>query len=337
MTLERETMDAEALARSMQAWVPWSSYAWLEPTFRLDVQNPATLRALRRAHALSPLDALIADVFARHLIASGDRAAARGVAADLRRGGLALHELGTYLISAHVDTSEARFGAALSSMLDASEISRSDVGWTRVQRFDAAWSALELAVLLGRARTVADLLVTRFIAPEQTVLDSNFPSVPLRVAGICMLASDPDSCFARFRELRPQLAGAITRDTDDFLAGAESYAKQDYAGAARAWRPLAGGRLVLASVLPDAMADAFERAGSLDLAERVDQEIMKRSEELHGATLAHARAARRALARGERAKARELAEKVIAAWSIADEEPPELAAMHRLIAQLEVP
>jgi eukaryotic-like serine/threonine-protein kinase len=61
---------------------------------------------------------------------------------------------------------------------------------------------------------------------------------------------------------------------------------------------------------------------------------MKQAGELNGATLGHVRAARRAYARGDRARARELAERVVKAWSVADDEPPALAEMRRLLVKL---
>ena len=206
--------------------------------------------------------------------------------------------------------------------------------WLRVQRFDAGWRALELAVLLGRGAEVADALIERFIAPDPAPLDPNEDSVPKRIAAICTLASRPEPCFARFHALRPDLTGAVTAGTDALVAGAERYVKHDYAGAARTWRQLLGGHMALALVLPEAMTDAFERDGAPDLAESVDQEVMKRSAEFNGATLGHVRAARRAQALGDLARARQLAAAVVAAWSHADDEPPALAQMRRLAEQL---
>jgi eukaryotic-like serine/threonine-protein kinase len=332
MTLERSSIATDGAVRAMQAWVPWNSYAWLEPGFRAGAHDADALAQLWRAHVLSPLDAQIAGALAGDLLAAGDRAAARGVAATLRRGGLPIHDVGSELILVRVATSEARFGAAFAAALAQSELRAADTGWIRTQRFELGWRALEIAVLLGHPREIADALVARFLAPEPTVLDGNFALVPMRVPAICVFASTPGRCFARFRALRPQLAGAITKDTDDFLIGAERYVARDLAGAARAWRPLLGGRMVLASTLPHAMVEAFEQTGAIDLAEQVDTEVMRRAGELNGATLGHVRTALRALGDGDRAGARRLAEQVIRAWSVADELPPSLAEMRQLVA-----
>jgi hypothetical protein len=334
MTLERDTPDADGAMRAMQAWVPWNSYAWFEPGLRADGKDPAALPMIRRAYVLSPLDTWIAGTFARGLLAMNDAAAARSIAIDLHRGGLPIHDVESDLIVAQIEVSNARFGAALRRLQDVSRIGSADADWLRVQRFEAGWRALELAVLLGRGAEVADSLIERFITPEHAPLDANEPSVPKRIAAICTLASRPEPCFARFHALRPGLTGAVTAGTDELVAGAERYVRSDYPGAAREWRQLLAGHMALALVLPEAMTDTFEHDRAPDLAESVDREVMKRAAEFHGATLGHVRDARRAYARGDLATARLRAEQVVTAWSHADDEPPTLAEMRRLAEQL---
>jgi hypothetical protein len=245
--------------------------------------------------------------------------------------------VGSDLITVRVEASEARFGAALELARKAGEISATDSGWILSQRFEITWHALEVAVLLDRAREVADVLVGRFLDPDPPPLDGHFARVPMRFPAICVRASVPDRCFARLRSLRRQLSGANTPETDAFTAGAEQYAKRDLLGAAKAWRQLLDGTKTLVSLLPDATVEAFDLAGAPDLVEEVDLEVMKRAYEFNGATLAHVRAARRALQRGDRERARQLAEQVIKAWSLADEEPSALADMRRLVKELQRP
>jgi hypothetical protein len=210
----------------------------------------------------------------------------------------------------------------------------SDSGWLRTQRFETGWYALELAILLGRGREVADELVEQFFDPVPFLLDGAEASVPKHFIAICARASASTSarCFESFRRLRRQFPG-LTKEMDDFLMGAERFVKQDFAGAAKAWRPLLGGPMVLPLALPDEMAEVFDHVGAVELAEQVDQEVMKRAGELNGATLGHARAALRAAGRGDRGEARRLAGQVLAAWSRADGELPVLGKMRQLVAQ----
>jgi hypothetical protein len=335
VTLQRDATTGDAAVRAMQAWLPWNSYAWapLGGTPRGGAQE--VRRRLRRARVLSPLDANLADLSVENLLALGDRAEARGVAADLARGGLLLHAVASELMYVRIDASEAQFGEALERARRASAISERDVGWVRVQRFELAWRALELAVVLGRSRAVADELVRRFLDPVQTVLETDFTHLPEHITAICTRSSAPERCLPRVRMLLKHLDGASTGDTDRFLDGAERYARSDFIGAARAWRPLLGDNSSLVLALPDAMVATFLNTGAADLAEQVDRAVMERAPELNGATLGHVRAALRAEARNDRKTARRFAELVRDAWSRADELPPALADVRELLARLD--
>jgi hypothetical protein len=317
----------------MQAWVPWNSHAWLEEGFHAGGKEAAALSRLKRAYLLSPLDTEIAGELGTAHLAAGNRTAVRTIAAALRQSGLALHELESRLLLVQVDASEALFGAAINEARSGAALAASN-GWMRAQRFDLAWRALEVAIIVDRGREVADWIVAQFIEPDPLVLDPHTALVAMRVPAICAQSSQPERCFARFRELRPQLPGSATRQSDEFLTGAERYVQHDLDGAARIWRELLRGGMAMASALPDAIVDTFERTGATDLAELVDTEVMKRASQFHGATLGHVRAARRARQRGDRDRAHLLAEEVIHAWSLADEVPPVLAEMRALAAKL---
>jgi tRNA A-37 threonylcarbamoyl transferase component Bud32 len=333
MTLERDTGETGAI-RAMQAWVPWNSYAWLEPGFRVNGKDPATLPWLRRAYLLSPLDSLIARTLARGLIASEDSEAARGIAANLRDRKRPLYDLESDLILAEIATRAGRFGEALRMAKRASAISRADTGWLLVQRFDAGRYALEMAVLAGKAPEVADDLIHQFLDPDPTPLDPKSPSVPEGVPAICVRASRASACLAHFRSLQAKLPGALTPENDALLTGAEHYVDRRYADAAKAWRPLTEGTMKLALTLPEAMVAAFEAVGDDNLASRVDREVMQRAPDFHGATLGHVREAHRAQRRGDLKEARRLAQQVIDAWSVADEELPAVQDMQRLLRAL---
>jgi hypothetical protein len=326
---ERGTPTASATQRAMAAWQPWSSYAWLEPGLPVGATDPAALPLLRRAYRLSPLDAQIAEVYSTALVASGDPAAARGVAASLRAGGLQLHEVGAEVIAARADAAERQLGAAYARARRAAVVRPGDRGWVRAQRFEAAWLALELAAVLGTERETADWAVEHFLAADPPVLEH--PATPIRAPALCVWSSQPGPCLARLRALRAAMVNVDTPDAATLAAGAERYAAGDLAGAADHWRGLLAGRAVLVAALPEAMATAFARTGSPDLADRVDEIAMRAAPQLGGATLGHVRAATRAAARGEGERARRLAAEVEAAWALADRAVPAVAQVRALV------
>jgi serine/threonine protein kinase len=330
-----ETASAASVVRAMQAWVPWDGNAWIYQT-TIPSDAATTLAYARRAYVLTPLDAYVAGIFADRLLAAGAREEARGVALSLLGAGLPVDRVEGDLLLVRVDASEARFRAALARAERAMDIGPGDVGWVRVQRLEIAWHAVELANVVGRAAEVADRAVERFLDPEPPPLDGANITVPMRIPAICARASLPVArrCFARFRALRERLSGGIIPETGAFTDGAERYVLGDFEGAARAWRPLLRNPGMFAALLPDLMEATFERTRETELVARLEAAAPENAGELNGATPAMARAARRAAARGDRARARALATRVIEAWSVADETVPAVEQMRRLLAEM---
>ncbi|WP_433932930.1 protein kinase [Sorangium cellulosum] len=326
------TSSAAVALRAMQAWAPWDSYGWLFHA-KSAGDRAAALAYARRAYTLSPLDTYVASTLADALLAAGAREEVRSIALALAGGGYPVHRLRSELLLLRVEASEARFGAALARARQAMVVSADDAGWLRAERFEIAWHALQIALVLGRAREVADVIVGRFLDPEPPPLDVAHLDVPLRLPAVCAHASPAVSrrCFARFRALRRPLSYSALPDADAFTAGAERYAAGDLAGAARAFRPLLRTPGPFVEVLAGPMAEAFEHAGELELIDRLDAAIADRSAELNGASLALVRAARRAARRGDGDRARTLARQVLDAWSVADEPVPAVAEMRRLV------
>lgn len=81
-----------------------------------------------------------------------------------------------------------------------------------------------------------------------------------------------------------------------------------------------------AAVIPD----AFDRAGDAATASAIDAPLLS-NRGYNGATMAVVREARRAAARGDKDKARELAQRVVEAWGEADAEVPLLAEMRAIV------
>jgi serine/threonine protein kinase len=329
-----DTSSAESVLRAMQAWEPWDSNAWSQSGASTDAATAR--RNARRAYVITPFDTSAATALADLLLSAGEREGARGIALALLAGGHPVHRAASDLLLVRIEASEARFGAALARATRALESSPEDGGYVRVQRLELAWRALEIAELLGRAREEADLLVARFVDPEPPPLDGIYVSVPMRLVAMCALASPDVSrrCFTRFRALQGR--GLFTSNvpgTETFVEGAERYARGDWPGAAKAWRPLLRSPGLLASVMPAAMAAVFEKSGDLELVERLDAGALAGGGEYNGANPAHVRAARRAARRGDKARAQALARQVVAAWSVADETAPALAEMRRLLPE----
>jgi hypothetical protein len=330
----RGTATAGAVLRAMEAWTPWDAYAWLPEAIGPSGGDRAVPYA-RRAYALSPLDTYIAETLADKLIASGAREEARGIALTLAAGAYPVHRLESDLLLVRVEASEARFGAALARGERAMAPSSLDAGWVVAQRLEVAWRALQVGLVLGRGAQIADLAVERFLDPEPPPLDAAHMVVPLRLPAICAYASAGVSarCFTRFRALRARLPGGIQRDTDTFTDGAERYARGDFPGAARAFRPLLREPALFVAELDGPMIETFERTGETDLVSRLEAAVADRSAELNGASLAVVRAARRAAKAGDRAKARALAQQVVDAWAVADETVPVVEEMRRIVRE----
>ena len=83
-------------------------------------------------------------------------------------------------------------------------------------------------------------------------------------------------------------------------------------------------------VLP---TEAFERAGEPDLAARLDARKLAYTF-IAGVSEAAPREAKRALAAGDKARAKALAESVVQAWEVADVDVPAVAEMRALLKSL---
>jgi hypothetical protein len=317
----------------MQAWAPWDGYGWLLDALE-DRDGATALSYARRAYTLSPFDMYVVRTLADKLLARGDREEVRNIALSLASGAYPVLQLASELLLVRVEASEASFGAALGRARRAMRIDGSDSGWTRVQRLDIAWQALEITEILGRraTATIADEIFTQFLMPEPPPLDGAHLDVPLRIPAICARATGAVAvrCFARFRSLRDRLSGGILPETDGFTKGAEHYARGELHLAARAWSPLLKEPAVFAPLMFEPMATTFERVGQSDQVERLSAAAPDRSVEFHGASLGVVRAARSAARHGERDKARTLAR--LDAWSVADVPVPAVQEMRRLVA-----
>ncbi len=333
LSMTRDTASVESVIAARQAWLPWDPNAWLASAIGRGNPKDAIVYA-RRAYTLAPFDAYIVDTLADKLLSQGEREEVRNVALATSAGGYPVHSVESNLLFSRVEASIAHFGAALSRARQAMSVGATDAGWVQVQRFEIAWQALQVAEILGRGTEVADQIVERFLDPEPAPLDGNHLTAPLRIPAICLQASEPVAkrCLARFRSLRAQLSGGIMLATDAFTEGAERYARKDWSGAAKAWKPLLREPDLFARVLSDAMEETFERTGDEELVQRLESiGASAGADEYNGATMADVRAARRAAKHGDVVRAQLLARKVVDAWSVADESIPAVLEMRKLL------
>ncbi|WP_437306564.1 serine/threonine-protein kinase [Sorangium sp. So ce388] len=342
-TVTHGTPSATSALQGMRAWMPWEAYGWLfEDSGSGEAEPPAhdarkrALRFARRAYVLSPLDMNVADTLVDRLLQDGARQEARGIALAVAQGTHAPHKVGSELLLVRVEASEARIGAALERARRAMAVSTDDSGFVRVQRLQIAWHALELALVLGREREIADLIVALFLDPEPPPLEGTHISIPLRIGAICARASRAVSrrCFERFRKLRVMFPEGELPNTESFITGAERYARGDHGGAALAWRPLLQEPEPFVEVLGDAMVVTYEREGAHEVAHLLEEAIPADSQALNGASLKTVREAERAARRGDKQRALDLAQQVIKAWSVADAPVPAVESMRRLVARL---
>ncbi len=122
--------------------------------------------------------------------------------------------------------------------------------------------------------------------------------------------------------------GAAFIGAADAVAGAERYAAGDLAGATKAWRPMLSSTSLTLQLMRDTVGQAYDRVGDPALADRADAPSLEANAPM---SLAFVRAAVRASVRNDCATARRYAQCVIDKWEAADEKPPAVDRMKKLI------
>ncbi len=186
-----------------------------------------------------------------------------------------------------------------------------------------------VAHILGRESSVSAKWASAMLA--MGVTEAQQISGSTASIALCMSAGQTLAvrCLERAERLRgnDNLWGT---NGDALLRGAKRYAAGDLRGAVDAWRPVVGGPDDDAvRILP---TEAFERVGEDGLAARVDARKMK-YRYFAGLSDATPSEARRAFKQGDHTRARELAQKVVDAWEVADAVVPAVAEMKALLAK----
>ena len=303
------------------AWVPYEPFSatYSVPGRSLELR----IQAARRAFLLGPHGFWPSNL-GLLLLQAGHREEARSVGV----------ESGADALPLEISNSEARFGETLRLYRElVTHLPASREGSYRA--FMAAPAAVSAALVLERPLPEAENLVARFIYPEPPLITTKI--VPAEGALlVCLVAPEKTAtrCNARMKQLFERgFFGAGIGGTSAVFDGAEPFVQHDYVGAAKAWRTLMRESSWNLDPIRGVLAIAFDRAGEEALAEKIDTSDNSGSS-MNGADLSSVRSARRAEKRGDKARARELAQKVVDAWSVADETVPAVAEMRAILARV---
>jgi hypothetical protein len=275
------------------------------------------VRDARVAYLLEPASGTLM-ALGRVLAEAGRADEVRALAVAPVAGEQPTHRMQTWLY-AQIDLHEAKLARALSSFEE------SGVEYAEL---------LLVARVLGRAPAEAKAWAAH---PErlQPAYFKYVMAVSAAPAALCMYVPAKGDALACLDRVTGEGASEwLPVGSEAFMTGARRYAVGDLRGAVDAWRPLvAGPSLELVRLLP---TEAFEAVGEGDLAARLDARKMAFAY-LGGVSEAAPREARRALARGDRATAKDLARRVVDAWSVADATVPAVADMQALLRQVDAP
>jgi hypothetical protein len=304
---------------SYLAWLPWEPFPHSN-SGRVK-GDPASFKdGAHRAAALAGGGYWVVN-YGENLIEAGDLVSASAVAAVAQSPSLSVQIMrGEGQLHAALDTAVASLARVPASPVTALEASK------------LAAYATDLAAILERPPTHVEDYYERFLAPDPPRFSNGV--VPFFAAlSTCMQAARPTAvrCVRRLGDLfRGGHFGAAYLGAAEALAGAERYVAADFAGAARAWRPILSRSSLTSDFIRAPMALAFDRSGEPELAERVDASALR-----DGSlpSLALERAAQRAVRRGDCEAARAFAARLIDKWDLADEKPPSVDRMKKVVAR----
>jgi eukaryotic-like serine/threonine-protein kinase len=327
---------SEAAARAFQLWTPEQPDAWNIGSFADAAATPEQ-RAWhsRRAVVLSPDYPLFADNLAETLLSMGKGEEVRTLAARLATGG-AKQRIGAEALLAQVEANEGKFAAGLERAQRALQavpvISRLD--WSDMSLVE---TALDLGLLLDRGHEVADALAERFVLNDPPKLFAYQGYTTYNAGLVCLHASKELGlrCVRRLRKLMAEgyFKGGSTALIPSMLEGLERAFEGDRPAAVRLWRQLP--TVVRGTEIRVRLLDGL---GEHDLAASLDRSLVEHADTgihgggfVNGASFAHVREAVRAEKRGDKAAARQLAEKVVKAWGSGDADVPAVGEMRKLL------
>jgi hypothetical protein len=221
------------------------------------------------------------------------------------------------------------FGLGMSKLAEAPTDHR-DVGSPTAS---LARATTELAVILEKPLDFTDAFVARFIDPDPPLVSKGALGF-FGAMAVCLQApqSVQTRCVKRVDALfHAGHWGAALPGATQVLGGALRFIEGDMPSAAKIWRPLAAHHIVINDSLNEPLVKAFEAGAEPDLADRID--TIEAAPENKRLSLAAARCAVRAEKKGNCAKAREYAQRIVDAWDAADERPPVVDRMKKLLSR----
>jgi serine/threonine protein kinase len=301
-------------------WHPWEPFAQanlLRGTGELATYDAALRRAFILArHGYWPKE--YGDWIAR----GGHFDEARGIAA----------ETGNPYLTALIMFGEGSPGKALEYAKRT--LAEMQPGVARGEATQLAAFAAYLAVDIGKPTDFINDFLARFLDPKKPAVTIGVTTLHSLVA-ICMnlKKADGEACVARLRATyQAGHFGAAFISSEDLISGAEHYVAGRWDKAAASFRPATGPNLFKTEGVREPMAEAFERAGQDELAEKLDA-LWRDDEVAPEANPAHVRSALRLEHRGDVAHARRIAQAYVSRWDVADEQPRGLDEMKKLLAR----
>jgi predicted Ser/Thr protein kinase len=329
MVTASPTLIANAIA-----WAPDNSDWWLTATRALPPSDRAgASEFLRREFILMPY-ASVAALYADSLLREGNASELGAVVAHLAGSDDPDdRDLGR-LIAARAAVLDGAFARTLARWTDELTRPGSVLGDTDDDNPRIS-SARELAFATSAERGLGDAMARAIIdrTAALRVADSNV-TVRLNLAATCALAEPGLAARCVDALAVPETAPALQReDWRRAREVIERYVAGDFARAADVARGLMGSRYYpyYGVRLGDFLVDVFDRGGVPEMAEELDLPHID-DRNLHGASLATLRAARRAWVRGDRERARGLARRIVESWKLVDMTVPAVAEMQPLIA-----
>jgi predicted Ser/Thr protein kinase len=313
-------------ARAYAAWRPhtpdtWNILGWRPPAPGDDLG--ARVGFTERAVTLAPESPLFSTNLGDQYMATGRVADARLLGARLLRNRQT--QLAGEVVMLQAESAEGRFRAALDR---ATRVLASLERFGAIASGDGPLVRLggEISLILGEPDAFARMAYERFLKPDPPPLDSG-PWGVTTLAVTCAHASPEVAgpCGARIQRLLD--SGYFTELSpghQSLIAGAIQFGRRDYARAVAELRKGAVGNYAAGVI-----SVSFDRVGDAATASALDAPLLG-NRGYNGATLAVVREARRAAARGDKARARELAQRVVEAWGKADAEVPLLAEMRAI-------